>query len=107
MGNVGLERADAFPGWPRVEAHLLACLGDGDDAKLSAPDVMVVLGEMARVREQCAATVRVLRAVRAGDGCWSSEQGYASCVFRDVERVLDGVPLRRPWWRRLRSTAGR
>lgn len=90
---------DAFPGWPRVEAELIACINVGDKATLSAPDAMVVLGEMARVKGRLDDAVKVLRRVQDGDGCFGSEQGYAPCAFRGVQQLLDGAPKRR-WWRR-------
>ena len=95
--------SDTFPGWPRVEAYLLECLADGDDAKLSAPDVMVVLGEMARIKGLLDEAGAVARQVAAGDGCWGSEQGYLPCTFRGLERVLEPSLRRRrrwPWGRR-------
>lgn len=95
--------SDAFPGWPRVEAELIACINAGDKATLSAPEAMVVLGEMARRRVREAEWAEAGRQVKAGVGCWGSGQGYAPCEFRDMQRLLDGAPKRRPWWRRMRG----
>lgn len=92
--------ADAFPGWPRIEADLTACAASGDDAKLSAVEVMIVLGEVGRLQDRAADAARILRAVTLGNGCHGSEQGYAPCVFQGVDGLLAGQPARRRWWQR-------
>lgn len=90
----------AFPGWTRIEAELKACAAAGDDAKLSAVEVMIVLGEVGRQQDRAAVAARILRVVAAGDGCWGVEHGYATCQFQGVDGFLAGQPVRRRWWRR-------
>lgn len=92
--------AGTFPGWPRIEADLTACAASGDDVKLSAVEVMIVLGEVGRLRGQPADAAGILRVVAAGDGCWGVKQGYAPCQFRGVNGFLAGQSVRRRWWRR-------
>ena len=93
--------AGTFPGWPRIEAELKACAAAGNDVKLSAVEVMVVLGEVGRLQDRASDAARILRSVALGNGCHGSEQGYAPCQFRGVDGFLAGQPVRRRWlWRR-------
>lgn len=97
------DASDTFPGWPRVEAYLLACIKDGDDAKLDTVDLLALVGQRALEQEQLAEARRVLRRLQVGDGCWAFDQGYAACEFRGLERALKPSAGRRrlwPWSRR-------
>jgi hypothetical protein len=94
---------DPYPGFAHAEAVLRAAADSGDKAILSAVESMAVLGEVARLREHVDATVRALRAVADGAGCWAAQQGYATCEHKGVAEVLAGVPPRRRWWRRSTS----
>jgi hypothetical protein len=89
----------AFPGWDRLQADLSAAADSGDEIKLTAVEVLVVLGEHQRLRRRLDRATRLLRQVLAGGDCHGSQQGYAPCEFRGVDGFLAGVPKRR-WWRR-------
>ncbi|WP_194898673.1 hypothetical protein [Catenulispora pinisilvae] len=92
--------ADVFPGWERLESDLSAAADAGDDVKLSAVEVLTLLGEVQRLGRRLDGAARLLRQVTDGRGCWASEQGYLPCAFRGVDGFLAELPKRRWWWRR-------